>query len=75
MKEILDSYKDDKALPERFREALCQNGKALEYFAAMTEPERQRVCKKAEKCHSRKDMQSLVDSIVGHEFGHPPYQC
>ena len=33
--DILDSYKDDKALPERFREALCRNGKALEYFAAM----------------------------------------
>lgn len=71
---VLDSYKDDPAIPERLREALAQNGKALQYFAAMTEKDRTELCRKAEKIVDPAAMTALVDSIVGHEFGHPPYQ-
>ena len=71
---VRDSYKDDPSVPERLREALSQNGKALEFFAAMTEKDRARFCRKAEKLADPAAMSALVDSLVGHEHGHPPCQ-
>ena len=69
-----DSYKDDPAVPERLREALAQNGAALDEVAAMTEEERRTLYVRAEAVSDPAEMVALVNSVVGSQIGHPPYQ-
>ncbi len=67
----MDDYGE---MPVGFGMVLAQNGKALEYYAAMTPGQRQSVLDKARHIRSAEEMRNYVNSLVGWEEGHPPYQ-
>ena len=71
---VMDSYRRDPALPLSLREALERNGKALEFYAALTPADRKRICREARRDPRPEAVSSLVDGLVGWEQGHPPYQ-
>ena len=72
--DIMDEYYHDKRLPEGFREALGKNGKALEYWSAMTPEERRRRTQAIQGLHSAREIEEYVNAMVGWEVGHPPFQ-
>jgi len=71
---VIDEYYEDENLPEGFREALSKNGKALQFWCAMTEQERQQRLGEVKKLRAPQEIEEYVNEIVGWEKGHPPYQ-
>ena len=70
----MDNYHDDESMPEGFREALGQNGKAVEYWCGLTPEQRRNVLQRVSVLTDPDDIKSFVDGFVGWEMGHPPYQ-
>ena len=70
----MDNYHDDESLPEGFREALGRNGKAVQYWCALTPEKRRELLRQVEKLADPGEIKAFVDGMVGWEKGHPPYQ-
>ena len=57
-----------------FSQALSENAEAMLRFDAMTETEKRAVLARARKIESMDEMKAYIDTLVGCEKGHPPYQ-
>ena len=57
-----------------FSQALTENAAAIERFDAMTADEKRAVIERARKIETIQEMKAYIDSLVGWEKGHPPYQ-
>ena len=72
--DVMNEYYHDESLPEGFREALGKNGKALQYWSAMTPQERQERTRAVSRLSRPEEIEAYVNDMVGWEIGHPPYQ-
>ena len=70
----MDNDPGDSRLPQSLRDALHQNGKALEFYNALTPAEQKRICREAKRNPRPEAVSALVNGLVGWEEGHPPYQ-
>ena len=55
---------DFTEVPMGFGMALAMNEPALNAYAAMTEPQKQAVLRKARNAQSREEMQRIVESLI-----------
>ena len=60
--------------PASFGEALVGNAEALMRFEAMTEEEKRKTLMEARALHTPEEYRRYVDSMVGWQEGHGPYQ-
>ncbi len=68
----MEEIRLDPRLPEGFRECLQKNGKALEWWSALTERERERRLREIRPLRGG-ELEDYVNGMVGMEKGHPPY--
>lgn len=57
-------------LPVGFAMALAQNRPAMEYFAAMSDNEKQAVLDRAHHVHAKSEMQQIVAQLSEHRTVH-----
>ena len=57
-----------------FSQALSENAEAMLCFDAMTEAEKRTVLARAQTIDTMGEMKAYIDTLVGCEKGHPPYQ-
>ena len=70
----MDAYYGDSRLPQSLRDALSRNGKALQFYTALTPAEQKRICREARRDPRPEAVNAIVNGLVGWEEGHPPYQ-
>lgn len=70
--DIMDDYRRDGALPEGLREALGKNGKALQYWSAMTAQQRQQAVEEVRALQGPREIEEYVNELVGWQKGHDP---
>ena len=52
-----------KDLPLGFAMSLAQNGEAMDYFANLTEEEKQAIVEHTHQIHSKQEMQAYVEQL------------
>ncbi len=70
----MDRNEHGPLLPQPLRDALGQNGKAMEFYSALTPAEQRRICREVRRNPRPEAVSALVNGLVGWEEGHPPYQ-
>ena len=70
----MKNFGADDRVNTHFGRALAANAQAMIRFDAMTPEEKKRVLDQARGLKSMKETQEFVNSLVGWQEGHPPYQ-
>ena len=64
----------DGRISDEFHRALTENAAAQALYEAMDEKSREKLRQRAGRARSREELKEIIDSAVGWQTGHPPYQ-